>query len=462
MGTSGSSLDHVTPPCCESQAGHTLGVWPRQGVHALVFDSSPLSLLSHATSSPGPRLTVMAISGLHFLIPSMVTFSTEPDLYAAQPVPSVKDWQELWVAWDTVTRAMIPEEDLKEKPIKLRNVLLFYLGHLPCFSDVHMARAASADLTHPAYYKDIFERGIDPDVENPERCHDHSKVPETWPPLSEILDYQTQVRHRIRHHTQHLRRTRTMGRALWLAFEHEAMHLETFLYMLLQSHHVLPPPGRGRPDFKAMALVAAKAREYNTWHPIPARELVHGLDDPEDHVGQDRFFGWDVEKPIRGASVHNFEAQARPVSNGEYAKYLEDCQSQSYPASWVTEVVTDGNISIDQEHGSFRPSCQRHAMSGTQPHHGAEKLFHGVASKRFVDGKSVRTVYGMVPLQYALDWPVMASYDELAAFAKWSNGRIPTLEEAQSVYSYVESLKEDVEKVPSSLISAVNGFVILV
>ena len=53
----------------------------------------------------------------------------------------------------------------------------------------------------------------------------------------------------------------------------------------------------------------------------------------------------------------------------------------------------------------------------------------------------------------------MASYDELAAYARWSNGRIPTLEEARSIYKYVEVRKDEAEEVPSSLISAVNGFV---
>lgn len=50
----------------------------------------------------------------------------------------------------------------------------------------------------------------------------------------------------------------------------------------------------------------------------------------------------------------------------------------------------------------------------------------------------VRTLYGLVPLKHALDWPVTASYDELAGCANWMNARIPTFEEARSIYSYVE------------------------
>jgi hypothetical protein len=56
-----------------------------------------------------------------------------------------------------------------------------------------------------------------------------------------------------------------------------------------------------------------------------------------------------------------------------------------------------------------------------------------------VRDKSVRTVYGLVPLKHALDWPIFASYDELAGCAAWMGGRIPTLEEARSIYEYVDS-----------------------
>ncbi len=52
----------------------------------------------------------------------------------------------------------------------------------------------------------------------------------------------------------------------------------------------------------------------------------------------------------------------------------------------------------------------------------------------FLADKAVRTVYGLVPLKYALDWPVFASYDELSGCALWLGGRIPTFEEARSIY----------------------------
>lgn len=79
----------------------------------------------------------------------------------------------------------------------------------------------------------------------------------------------------------------------------------------------------------------------------------------------------------------------------------------------------------------------------------------------FLEGKSVRTVYGLVALQYALDWPIFASYDELAGCAAWMGGRIPTLEEARSVYTHVDYMRqEQAERTLGKTVPAVNGYVI--
>jgi L-histidine Nalpha-methyltransferase / hercynylcysteine S-oxide synthase len=277
------------------------------------------------------------------------------------------------------------------------------------------------------------------DVDNPEVCHDHSDIPDTWPPLEEILQYAVRVRERITEsiNSKHASENRRLARGLWLAYEHEAMHLETFLYMLLQSDRISPPPGPAKPDFVALAAEAVNRRSDNKWHHVPASNITLGLNDAENDAGPDRYFGWDNERPARQVDVPAFEAQGRPISNGEYAAYLEATGLSALPASWISH-TPDAN--------GFKKDDENHENLSNAPG-------SGVVAK-----KSVRTVYGPVPLELALDWPVMASYDELAAYATWAGGRIPTLEEARSIYNYVEMSKQDkVEKIPSKLISAVNG-----
>lgn len=76
----------------------------------------------------------------------------------------------------------------------------------------------------------------------------------------------------------------------------------------------------------------------------------------------------------------------------------------------------------------------------------------------FIEDKFVRTVYGLVPLKLALDWPVFASYDELVGCAAWMGGRIPTFEEARSIYAYADTLKKDLTKSKlANRVPAVNG-----
>lgn len=231
------------------------------------------------------------------LVKPKMPFSLIPAAYVSSVLPTLDDWEGLWSSWDTVTRGMIPQEELLDKPIKLRNACIFYLGHTPTFLDIQLTKTTKAAPTEPKTYVSIFERGIDPDVDNPEHCHSHSLIPEEWPPVGEILEYQERVRRRLREHYKDGGEAipRHIARAIWVSFEHEVMHLETLLYMLLQSDKTLPPPVAMAPDFAAMAQKARAARVDNEWFDIPARDITIGMDDPEDETDNNHYFGWHVD-----------------------------------------------------------------------------------------------------------------------------------------------------------------------
>lgn len=339
-----------------------------------------------------------------------------PSLYAPELAPTLPEWRELWAAWDAVTLGMIPRDTLLSRPIDLRNPCIFYLGHIPAFLDMHVARATNTVLTAPgALYLDIFQRGVDPDVDDPRLCHSHSTNPDSWPPLDEILCYARAVRER----TAALYDTAgsikyaalSLQRALWLAFEHEAMHLETLLYMLLQSPDVLPPPGVTAPNFAAGARIVGKAAAK--WVEIPEQQVTLG-------TGETRCFGWDNEKPARKVVVAAFKISEHPITNMEYARFVQ-ATAGAIPASWVA-VAAATESSLED----------------------------------FVGAYAAKTVFGPVPLTLAGDWPVMASYDELERCAKWTGGRIPSEAELRSVYEYVETA-ETAEKTLAKRIDAVNG-----
>lgn len=266
----------------------------------------------------------------------------------------------------------------------------------------------------------MFERGIDPDVEDPQQCHAHSKIPDEWPAVDDVTNYQERVRNRLRSIFQMdgPEQSRCLAEAVWIGFEHEAMHLETFLYMLLQSEKTLAPPGAAIPDFERLFIEARKDQKPNEWFTIPKQTLSVGLDVSSEGSLPAASFGWDTEIPPRTLTVHAFEAQARPITNGEFVKYLEANQIREAPASWV---LTSG---------------KNHAVSNG--FNGSD----GHVSAGFTSKYAVRTIFGPVPLKFAQDWPLMASYDELNGYAKWMKCRIPTYEEARSIYSYAAQFKE--------------------
>ncbi|KAF9452919.1 DUF323 domain-containing protein [Macrolepiota fuliginosa MF-IS2] len=366
------------------------------------------------------------------LLSSPSAYNKRGELTLRQPfsvstfgVPARQDWENMWALWDYVTLRMIPPSMLHEKPIDLRHVCLFYLGHIPTFLDIHLSRLLGEPHTEPEEYKYIFEvsehkilgsqdliraqRGIDPDVDNPTQCHPHSEVPanlEDWPSLSDILYFQDRVRARLMSlydslDSGKLLLTRKMGRALFMTLEHEGLHVETLLYMLLQraGTGTIPPPGFLEPDWKSLAADwEAAPGPLSKTVTLGPETITLGHDDAEaEDAHPDKVrdiknyeYGWDNEHPKREVEVQRFEISWRPVTNGEFYEFFlgQGMDKIELPASWVVE---DGVV-------------------------------------------QVRTLYGPVPMDVARHWPFMASYDHLSTYAMVKGGRLPTEPELRLFY----------------------------
>ena len=149
-------------------------------------------------------------------------------------IPSRQDWEELWDAWDFITRRMIPPSMLHQKPIDLRHKPLFYIGHLPTFNALLLTKLLKVPMVEPKSYATIFERGIDPHVDDPDHCHNHSVVPEKdedWPHLGEVLAFRDRVRELVMKTIREMesgerKLTRRMTRTLMMMHEHEGFHIE--------------------------------------------------------------------------------------------------------------------------------------------------------------------------------------------------------------------------------------------
>ncbi|EFQ30701.1 uncharacterized protein GLRG_05845 [Colletotrichum graminicola M1.001] len=406
--------------------------------------------------------------GLHMIAKRKMPFCLLPDLYASSPCPTLDDWSALWTAWDAVTQKMLPKEELLDKPIKLRNACVFYLGHIPGFLDIQLTKTTKTLPTEPAGFQPMFERGIDPDVDNPEKCHSHSEIPDEWPPVEQILEYQQRVRSRLQDQYRNGvdKIPRAIAQGIWVGFEHEIMHMETLLYMMLQSNKTIPPPDVHQPDFRRLADKARQARVPNEWHDVPAQSITLGMDEPDLNAGINGYFGWDNERPTRKVEVHAFQAKGRPITNEEYAQYMFENHIKKVPASWAPtesntkDVDANGQVYLTDGYtdGNTNGHVNGHTNGASNGYKNGHQNEQAALPEHFLDGISVRTVHGLVPLKFALDWPIFASHDELSGCAAWMGGRIPTFEEVRSIYNYVHNSKRmEAERTLGRTVPAVNG-----
>jgi formylglycine-generating enzyme required for sulfatase activity len=321
-----------------------------------------------------------------------INFKREQEAVSFPCVPSEQTWDQLWQSWDLVTQTVLTKDMMFERPIALRHFFIFYIGHIPAFLDIQLSRALNESYTEPEEYATIFERGIDPDMDDPSVCNPHSEVPvnpEDWPKVDEIIDFSHRVRERLRSLMQdcatgkrHM--TKRLARIIWMTFEHEAMHLETLLYMLVQSPNIHSPRGIRPASWSKTVIETLPSAPL---HNVTAGTVNIGHDDFEGLDEQESLlpgteFGWDNESPMRQVDVAQFSIQSRPVTNGEYLQYLtENGLLDKIPASWM---------------------------------------------RAKDDSHFVKTVFGPCPLASAADWPVSVSGDEANAYASSKGMRLPT------------------------------------
>jgi len=91
----------------------------------------------------------------------------------------------VWARTDRIFDLLAPEGYLAQ-PIALRHPFIFYVGHLPAFAWNHVGGGVLGQPSLNPAFDELFSRGIDPDADDPTRCHAHPDVPDTWPRSSPI------------------------------------------------------------------------------------------------------------------------------------------------------------------------------------------------------------------------------------------------------------------------------------
>jgi len=282
--------------------------------------------------------------------------------------------------------SLLEDEAWLERPIALRQPLLFYLGHLPAFAWNQVNRGLLDEQSFRPDFDELFEFGIDPLDEG-----DVPREPE-WPPLHEIIRYRDEVRVRLMAAAPQVdalaksHRVAKNRRIYHAVLEHELMHHETLLYMFAQLDESLKDA-----PVAALAGVDAPTPTVRAERiAIPAGRTTLGAHfDALD-------FGWDNEFPEQGLDVPAFQIDSLPATNADYMEFVKE--GAEPPHNWT----------------------QR----------GSEWFVRGPFNTR--------------PWPEVSDHPAQVSQEQAATYCAWSGARLPTEAELQrAAYATPEGTHRD-------------------
>jgi formylglycine-generating enzyme required for sulfatase activity len=256
-----------------------------------------------------------------------------------------------------------------DRPIHLRNPIVFYDGHLPAFAVNTLIKLALQQPGIDEHYEILFARGIDPD--SPEAAKSPTDL---WPKRHEVEAYGAAADKLIEHALcdgpidDGAVPQRQRGEAAMAILEHEPMHQETLLYMFHEMQYERKAP--------CAPLHEAKPPKPSGKHRRGEMCAVRGgkvtLGTSVEEIG----FAWDNELPAHEVRVADFHIDRDNVTNGEYLEFVH---------------------------------------TGAQPPH--------FWARR--EGEWYwRGMFGLLPLP--LDAPVYVTQEEADAYARWRGKRLPT------------------------------------
>ncbi len=301
---------------------------------------------------------------------------------------------ELWTRTDRIFGLLAPHAWLAQ-PIALRHPFIFYVGHLPAFAWNQAGIGGLGRRAFHSAFDELFSRGIDPDVDEPSRCHDHPDVPDRWPALAEVLAYRDRVRGTLLDACARGEATDLIPPdVIEMVVEHELMHQETLLYMMQR----LPVADLSRPDWLPAPVIGRCGPAHASGRARIAPGIATLGASPAPGT-----FGWDNEFPAVEVHVPGFGIDVTPVTIAEFRAFVDDGGYRRAalwdPEGWAWREAAglDHPIAWERSGGGARAGEWRH-----------------------------RALFDELPLDAIADWPVYASLAEARAFARWQGRRLPT------------------------------------
>ena len=293
-----------------------------------------------------------------------------------------------------------------ERPIALRNPVVFYEGHLPAFAVNTLLKKGLGQPGIDDRLEAIFARGIDPDEEATAIARGNP----AWPDRATVRAYVAEADRRIEHAIASAELTRDDhpllrgAQALWTILEHEEMHQETLAYMWHQlpfsakrrpEHYRTLPPRLLRQTVPPATRVRIPAGSVTLGTTVAIPPTTNHQPVPTNHQPPTSPFAWDNELPAHVVQVDAFEVDARNVTNAQFMAFVE-AGGYRNPRWWRDEdwawITADGVT-----HPPF-----------WIPVGDAQWQWRGM--------------FEAVPLPDT--WPVFVTWAEAHAYARWQGGRL--------------------------------------
>ena len=279
---------------------------------------------------------------------------------------------------------LIADDAYYQRPITLRNPIVFYEGHISAFAVNTLLKRGLGRPGIDERLEVLFARGIDPEDESARGAEG------LWPSRARVREYVAEADRRLREALASEEIDRPghplldRAEAAYTAVEHEELHQETLLYIW----HRLPATSKRAPaGYRPVVDGAAPARRKVAVGPGRATLGVVRGEIP---------FAWDNEMPALVVEVPAFAIDTHDVTNAEYLEFLEDGGYQRAslwtPDAWAWRT--------------------------------RDRVEHPLFWERDGDAWHWRTMFGRVPLPPA--WPVYVSHAEAEAFLRWRGERLPT------------------------------------
>jgi ergothioneine biosynthesis protein EgtB len=289
------------------------------------------------------------------------------------------------------TRALfdiLEPEAYYERPIALRNPVIFYEGHLPAFAVNTLLKKGLGQPGIDEHLETIFARGIDPEEEATAVARGNP----TWPSREAVRDYVAEADRRLIAAIEEADLERDGhpllhgAQALWTILEHEEMHQETLAYIW----HQAPYTWKRKPEHYRTLPPRLGSAPRPTQVDIPAGVATLGTD-----LGRETF-GWDNELPPRRVEVPAFAIDAHDVTNARFMEFVAD--------------------------GGYRE--RRWWSDEDWAWLVEEGITHPPFWERRDNGWFWRGMFERVPLP--ADWPVYVTFAEACAFCRSVGMRLPT------------------------------------